>query len=855
MRRLAATFRNRPGPLLGTLVAITLASLIIVIAASFIGTGLTTTVPPDRLAGAAVVVTGRQELSVTLGRGEGADTEQVALPDYRRVPVALARRIAAVPGVSRAVADLSFPLALDLGRGRVVTGAANAPVTGHGWPSAALTPLRLRVGSAPAGPGRIVIGAGLARAAGLRVGSAVRLAGQDLPAFRVAGIAADGRDDAASDSSVFFAPAEAAALYGHPGQADLIGVTGASGAAPATLAARISAVLASGPGRGRYTVATGAARGSAENLAVSGEDSDLEAFGTGAGINVVLIALFVAAGTVALSVGQRYHDFALLRAVGATPGQVRRGVLAELAALGVLGGAAGWLPGLWLASAGMNAMVGRDLMPPSTVAWRSPWLLLIATGTGTIVAALSGLLAARRAGRVRPADALREVSADRRWPSPVRVVAGLVFLAGAGALAFAVSRVGSSQQANLALLLLLALMMSVALLGPVLLAAAEVALRQPARLLGVGGRLAFADVRARPRRMAAAMIPVALGVAFAGTIYFLDATMDHAAVVQGRQRLVATDVVTAPGPGLAPAAVQALARRPGVTAAVGLTSAPIVVTDPDLDSITGEVVTPGPLASVLDLGLTSGSLRNFGPGDVAVSQQEAASGVMGVRVGKLVTVYLPDGAPYRARVTAIYRRSLGFADVVLPAAAASGHLPSASVGQVLVRGAGPDPGRPGPPGLPGSSGLSGLSARFAGLQAASRQVVNAQAEQAGAQGDLLNDLLLGVIVLLAAVTVVNTLVMATVERRPALLLLRRVGATSRQLLSMTACQSALLTGVGIGLGIAAGAATLTVVSRAVTGGWPFVPKAPALVIVGSVLALTMAATLGPAAAILRSRER
>lgn len=119
----------------------------------------------------------------------------------------------------------------------------------------------------------------------------------------------------------------------------------------------------------------------------------------------------------------------------------------------------------------------------------------------------------------------------------------------------------------------------------------------------------------------------------------------------------------------------------------------------------------------------------------------------------------------------------------------------------------------------------------------------------------MNDLLLGVIVLLAAVTVVNTLVMATVERRPALLLLRRVGATSRQLLSMTACQSVLLTGVGIGLGVAAGAATLTVASRAVTGGWPFVPKAPALVIVGSVLALTMAATLGPAAAILRARER
>jgi putative ABC transport system permease protein len=838
MRRLLATLGRRPWPLLGTLVAVTLGSMVIVIAASFIGTAATTAVPPDRLAGAAVVVTGQQQISVRFGRGEDAEIELLALPGYRRVPVSLARRLAAVPGVSRAVADVSFPLARDVGPGRVVTGTAAAPLTGHGWPSAALTPLRLRAGTAPAVPGQIVLGAGLARSAGLRVGSMVRLAGQDLAPLRVTGIAGNGRDDAASDASVFFSPAQAAVLYGHPGQADLIGVTGAPGAAPAALAARISAVLASGSGVGRYTVATGRARGSAEDLSAAGDNSNLTALGTGAGIDVVLIAMFVLAGTVALAVAQRHRDYALLRAIGATPGQIRRGVLAELAVLGVLGGVLGWLPGLWLASAGMKTLVSNQFMPPSTVAWRAPWLLLIATGTGVIVAMLSGLLAARRAGRARPAEALREASADRRWPSPVRILLGLASLSGAGALAFAMFRTGSSQQVSLALLLLLTLMASVALLGPLLVAAAEFVLRGPGRAFGVGGRLAFADVRARPRRMASVVIPVALGVAFAGTIYFLDATLDHAAAVQGRQRLVATDVLTAPGPGLAPAALRAVARQPGVSAAVGLTSAQIVVDDPDLDLISGEVVTPGPLGQVLDLGLASGSLRDFGPGDIAVSQQEAAADEMGVRIGERVTVHLPDGAPYRARVTAIYRRSLGFGDIVVPAAAAAGHLPSASVGQILVRRAGPGAGSP---------GLAGLAPRFPGLAVASRQVVNAQAEQNDAQDDLLNDLILGVIVLLAAVTVVNTLVMTAVERRPSLLLLRRVGATSRQLMSMTACQSVLLTVVGIGLGAAAGAVTLITVSRSVTGGWPQVTPGPALVVFGSVLALTLAASVGPAA--------
>src|SRR5262249_14175233 len=199
------------------------------------------------------------------------------------------------------------------------------------------------------------------------------------------------------------------------------------------------------------------------------------------------------------------------------------------------------------------------------------------------------------------------------------------------------------------------------------------------------------------------------------------------------------------------------------TAAVGLTPASIVVDDPDLDLITGEVVTGGPLPSVLDLGVTAGRLRGFGPGDIAVSQQEAAGGGMGVRVGDRSTVRLPDGARYRAGEPAISRRSVGFADVMIPAAAAAGHLGSDAIGQILVQRVA------GAPHLTAMTS-TGLAARFAGLQVASREVVNAQYQRLTAQQDLVSDMILGVIVLLAVVTVVNTLVMATADRRQMLLL-------------------------------------------------------------------------------------
>jgi putative ABC transport system permease protein len=435
-------------------------------------------------------------------------------------------------------------------------------------------------------------------------------------------------------------------------------------------------------------------------------------------------------------------------------------------------------------AATFTGVIGASAAAPATLAARMPPALGTRAGIDVLLIALF----------VAAGSAALTMSLRQRAPALFgrltgRTVLGLAFLVGADALIVALFRTSASQQLGRALGWLLALMASAALLGPALVVVAG---------------LALAGVRARHRRMAPAVIPVALGVVFAGTVYFADATIGHASLDQARQRLVATEVVTAPGRGLAPAAVGAIARRPGVTAAVGLTPVPVAVDDPGLGPVAGELVTGGNLTRVLDLGVTSGSLRGFGPGDIAVSQQQAGPGAMGVRVGELVTVHLSGDVGYRARVTAIYRRSLGFGDVVVPAAAAFGRLGPASVGQILVRGGTP----------------AGLAARFPGLQVAGRQAVNARAQQLDAPGGVAGDLLLGVIALLAAAMLASRLVTAAAGPRAA-----AAGA------------------VTIGVGMAAGAITLTTVSRAVTGGWPYLPPGPAAVIAGSVLALAVTAAL------------
>src|SRR6185437_15479461 len=99
------------------------------------------------------------------------------------------------------------------------------------------------------------------------------------------------------------------------------------GTSSSDLAARVRAALA-----GRHlTVSAGSARGQAVDLTAAADKDNLTALATSAGADVVMIAMFVVAGAVSLSVLQRRRQFALLRAVGASGWRIRRMMLAELA--------------------------------------------------------------------------------------------------------------------------------------------------------------------------------------------------------------------------------------------------------------------------------------------------------------------------------------------------------------------------------------------------------------------------------------------------------------------------------------------------------------------------------------------
>jgi putative ABC transport system permease protein len=134
-------------------------------------------------------------------------------------------------------------------------------------------------------------------------------------------------------------------------------------------------------------------------------------------------------------------------------------------------------------------------------------------------------------------------------------------------------------------------------------------------------------------------------------------------------------------------------------------------------------------------------------------------------------------------------------------------------------------------------------------------VVNAQDARIAAQDSYLNDLALGLILALAAVTLVNTLLVTTFERREILGLLNRVGATPRQLVRATALQAATVGAVGIALGTAAGAAAMLAATKALIDSWvPYVPWPAPVALVGVIAALCLIATVGPSAWLLSGND-
>src|SRR4051794_8706729 len=801
--------RGRLGTFTGALVALAASSALVMAGGMPLEAALRSHPPVERHAGATAVVTGQQ----IVGRDH-----DVPLGERARVDSGLAARLAAVPGVRAAIADVTVPARL-----------GTRTTLAHGWSSAALTPYVLSSGRAPARPGEVVTGY---RA---ELGAKLRLASSEASrTATVVGVARP-RDPVREQTAIFLTDDEAARMASHPGRVDAIGVL----TVPGFDASRLRAAS------GGAAVLTGDARGKAEYPERQVARTTLIAVTASFGGLALFIAMFVVASTMGLSIQQREREIALLRAVAATPGQVRRMIAWEAAIVGLVGSALGIWPGAMLGRALADGLVDHGIAPPNLTV-TAGWLPIAAAVGGGVVAALLAVLgAARRAARVPPTHALGDATVEPRLLGPGRLIGGLLALAGAAPL-FAVSATTSAPDTAAATSEMTALLLpaAVGFLRPLVARGAAGVLGPPlARLSPVGGFLASTNLRTATRRFSSASTPLMLTVGLCCTLLFSSTTIDHA-VTQQRQAGVTGDLaITSAGPGLPAAALADARATAGVRSAVALTPTTLGPSLGVSDDVIPAQVLSGGRGGGLDVGVTAGSLAALHGDTIALGRRRADGAHAGV--GDRVAVVLGDGTRARAKVVAIYTRALGVGDALLAPELAAGHQTSPLLATILV-----STGKP----TAVARRLRALAPRYPGLRVSDRASVASVTDADRETNRWLGPLFVALIFAFTSIAVVNTLTMIALRRGRELGLLRLVGGTPGQVRSMARWEAGLIVVMGLGLGLAIAATALLPLSHALTGSIrPHVPLDQLAAILGVSAVLALLALALPTRRALRSR--
>ncbi|MFK0106875.1 ABC transporter permease [Streptomyces sp. NPDC091217] len=794
LRYALRTVRARKAGFLGAFLALLCAAALISACGTLLDTGLRGTIRTERYAATPVVVSADQYVRRTTVKHKHGKTKvkHKAKPIAERawLPADLETGLARTPGVARVVPELTF-----LAQPLTPAGTGGRTAYGHAWESAALTPYRLVSGTAPKAATDLVVDRDLAARAHLRPGATLTVQSTQAPrAYRITGIAAPATD-VRHQTSLFFSAAEARRLAAHPGQVTAFGVLPAHGTDPDRLKQALTRAL-----RGTTAqVSTGDARGPVEFLDAAAARVRLVSMGGAMGGTSLLVAILVVVGTFALTVQQRHHELALLRAIAATPGQIRRLLGREALIVGAVAGTAGALLGLPLGAWLHTRFVALGAVPATlqhTTGVFPPFAAFAATLAGAWAAAR---IASRRIIRIRPTEALAESRVEPARPARGRIAAGLLLLAGGVVLVVLLTSLRTEPASTpVTFLAVVVLSTSVALLGPLLVRAAALLLAGPLRLTGHGGRLATANLRGNAARMASVVTPLTLLIGMTCTVLFVQSTLGDAARAQARAGVTADWVVAAQGPGVPAAAARQLRTRHDAVTEVVRTTVRI-----GLDKYAAQGVTPEGLTRTWDPEVTAGSLGRLTDRTVAVSRLTADQ--YHLAPGSTLKLTLGDGTPATLTVAAVYARGLGFGDLTFAHDLVAHHVDNPLASSVLVSTARTQ------------AQLATTLREFPGLRIlspAAADSLQADRQQTNAEVDYLA---MGLVLAFTAIAVVNTLAMSVAARIREFALLRLAGATRRQVLRMlrTEVLSVLTLATALGSGIAL--AVLTAFSVGMTG--------------------------------------
>jgi putative ABC transport system permease protein len=718
-----------------------------------------------------------------------------------RIPASLVPEIETVEGAAQVEGNLQFYAQLVDTKGDAIgTPGQGAPTFGFNWvPDRRLNPYRLEPGSrAPQGPDEVVIDAGSAKDGPFKVGDRVTILTQGPPKeYQIVGIAKFGEaDSAAGSTAALFDTPTAQSITGAGDQFDSISVVADPGVSQETLTRRITEKL----DNRTYQVLTGK-QITEEN---QNDIQDALQFFNVALTIFALIALFVGSfiifNTFSIVVAQRIREAALLRALGASGRQVLVSVLAEAVLVGLFASLIGLGIGILLSTA-LKALLdafGFDIPAGGTVV--TIRTVIVALLVGTAVTVFSAIVPARKAARVPPVAAMRDVAIEGRAHSGRRVLIGL----GITGLGVAALFAGLFGDAGIEFVGLGALVVFVGVfvLGPVLARPLSDAIGWPvARLRGITGTLARDNAMRNPKRTSATAAALMIGVALVAFITIFAESTKASIDVQVDRAFKADYVISTggfgggAGSGFSPTLAQEVAELPQVGA-----SSPLRFNEAEFNDSSKFFVALEPRSAneLFDLNVEDGRTGDLEePNSLAISREVADDNNW--RLGTAVPVRFPNGtADLTVRMIFGNGQREGLADYAVSIATFNEHYTNQLDQQVYVRLA------------PGVSPAEGRRALDRAIEPYPNAELQDRTEFKESQAEMINQLLnliyalLFLAVVIAGIGIINTLSLSILERTRELGLLRAVGMSRRQLRSSVRWESVIIAFLGTLLGLVIG---------------------------------------------------
>lgn len=784
-------------------------------------TGLTSRPGALRLSGADLVVSAAQSVPV-------AEDLDIALPERMPVPGGLVDALARVPGVDRAVHDIVVPITLADGQ------AAPAST----WASTALGRDGSLEGRAPHGPEEVVIDAGTADAAGLRVGDEVSLA---VAGERVLATLSGVAD--VPFAGLFVDEATARQVRGlGEGSADLVVLRVAPGADVDDVATRVERLLESQADQSApLQVVSGSEIGAAERPEAVAAASELLVLTLSMAGTLLFLVGCVVTSALSVAVGNQRRDLALLRAVGASPRHVRSLIAAQATVVAAVALVPGIVAGHLGAGLLASAFVDAGLMPRDLELAQTPLPGLIVLVVTLATVQVTARCAAWRTSRLPATTAVAGSRTEGRSPGRVRALIGVVTLALGIATSSTALFVRSEEGLVAAASGTLVAILGVALLAPVAVQGLASWLATRADFQAPPVWLALRNSRANSQRTAGSVTVLVLAIGLVLTQYYVQTTTERAVASDlDAGGLADATVLDTSGTGVATGLVAEIARQQGVDAAVGMSSTTVVHTA----WVLGEKMTTAHRAlalghgadQVVDPSTVRGDLSDLTGETVALSA--ATARLWGTDVGEPVELVLADGSPARVRVVAVYERGLGFGSLITSLDLLPGARDRSTLDAVLVAG-------------DVDAVVSWADSRPDLVLVAGAALTDTASADASRWISLMVVLAMFCYVL---VGVANSLFASTARRRDEFRTLRVIGATRRQGLAMVFGESTLLTMLALAGGVAVAVLPMTLLGIGAAGRpWPQGPLWVMPAVAGAVVLVAYVASTAAAARALRVR--